>query len=104
MKNSHYDKLEKIYLNANLNKEIYSNTEIIISKENHERSGPYRFLSEPKTVKNTVKNRSPGLGTWKFGFPMKFCIDMGVLIFFQRSQVMPSNDTNSGHLRYPFSC
>tara|TARA_B100001564_G_C20213826_1_gene478549 strand:+ start:163 stop:594 length:432 start_codon:yes stop_codon:yes gene_type:complete len=32
MTDAHYKKLEKIYLNANLNKEIYSYTEIIISK------------------------------------------------------------------------
>ena len=32
MTNSHFKKLEKTYLNTNLNKVIYSNTEIIISK------------------------------------------------------------------------
>ena len=32
MTNAHFKKLEKIYLNANINKVIYSNTEIIISK------------------------------------------------------------------------
>jgi len=36
MSNAHFKKLEKIYLDANLNKVIYRNTEIIISKNHSE--------------------------------------------------------------------
>tara|TARA_B100001093_G_C26808573_1_gene1006583 strand:+ start:279 stop:704 length:426 start_codon:yes stop_codon:yes gene_type:complete len=42
MTNSHYSKLENIYLNANLNKEIYSNTEIIISENYSEIKMPIK--------------------------------------------------------------
>ena len=42
MTDLHYKKLEKIYLNANLNKEIYSNTEIIISKNYSEIKMPIK--------------------------------------------------------------
>ena len=42
MKNSHFKKLEKIYLNAKVNKEIYSNTEIIISKNYSEIKMPIK--------------------------------------------------------------
>ena len=42
MTNTHYKKLEKIYLNANLNKEIYSNTEILISKNYSEIKMPIK--------------------------------------------------------------
>ena len=42
MTNTHYKKLEKIYLNANLNKEIYSNTEILISKNYSEINMPIK--------------------------------------------------------------
>ena len=42
MTEAHYKKLEKIYLNANLNKEIYSNTEIIISKKYSEIKMPIK--------------------------------------------------------------
>tara|TARA_B100001057_G_scaffold199260_1_gene199897 strand:- start:1297 stop:1728 length:432 start_codon:yes stop_codon:yes gene_type:complete len=42
MTDVHYKKLEKIYLNANLNKNIYSNTEIIISKNYSEITMPIK--------------------------------------------------------------
>ena len=42
MKDAHYKKLENIYLNANCNKEIYSNTTIIISKNNSEIKMPIK--------------------------------------------------------------
>ena len=42
MTGTHYKKLEKIYLNANLNKKIYSNTEIIISKNYSEIKMPIK--------------------------------------------------------------
>ena len=42
MTDTHYKKLEKIYLNANLNKKIYSNTEIIISKNYSEIKMPIK--------------------------------------------------------------
>ena len=42
MTNSHFKKLEKIYLNANLNNVIYSNTEIIISKNYSEIKMPIK--------------------------------------------------------------
>ena len=42
MTNSHFKKLEKIYLNANLNNLIYSNTEIIISKNYSEIKMPIK--------------------------------------------------------------
>lgn len=42
MTNSHFKKLEKIYLNANLNKVIYCNTEIIISKNYSEIKMPIK--------------------------------------------------------------
>ena len=42
MKNSHFKKLEKIYLNAKVNKEIYSNTEIIIQKNYSEIKMPIK--------------------------------------------------------------
>ena len=42
MTNAHYKKLEKIYLNANLNKEIYSDTEIIISNNYSEIKMPIK--------------------------------------------------------------
>ena len=42
MTDTHYKKLQKIYLNANLNKDIYSNTEIIISKNYSEIKMPIK--------------------------------------------------------------
>ena len=42
MTNSHFKKLEKIYLNANLNNLIYSNIEIIISKNYSEIKMPIK--------------------------------------------------------------
>tara|TARA_B100001057_G_scaffold296629_1_gene296833 strand:- start:127 stop:558 length:432 start_codon:yes stop_codon:yes gene_type:complete len=42
MTHTHYKKLENIYLNANLNKEIYSNTEIVISKNYSEIKMPIK--------------------------------------------------------------
>ena len=42
MTDAHYKKLENIYLNANLNKEIYGNTEIIISKNYSEIKMPIK--------------------------------------------------------------
>ena len=42
MTDAHYKKLQKIYLNANLNKDIYSNTEIIISKNYSEIKMPIK--------------------------------------------------------------
>tara|TARA_B100001093_G_scaffold495956_1_gene541047 strand:+ start:1122 stop:1565 length:444 start_codon:yes stop_codon:yes gene_type:complete len=42
MTDAHYKKLENIYLNANLNKKIYSNTEIIISKNYSEIKMPIK--------------------------------------------------------------
>ena len=42
MTDTHFKKLEKIYLNARLNKSIYSNTEIIISKNYSEIKMPIK--------------------------------------------------------------
>ena len=42
MINTHYKNLEKIYLKANLNQEIYSNTEIIVSKNYSEIKMPIK--------------------------------------------------------------
>lgn len=42
MQNSHFKRLEKIYLNAKVNKEIYNNTEIIISKNYSEIKMPIK--------------------------------------------------------------
>lgn len=42
MKNTHYKKLENIYLNAKLNKEIYSGIEIVISKNYSEIKMPIK--------------------------------------------------------------
>ena len=50
MKNSHFKKLEKIYLNAKVNKEIYSNTEIIISKNYSEIKDSLEILALTPTT------------------------------------------------------